>query len=197
MGFDYASISYWLRSRVWRSGCNFGGKTTKGAAMDPVSLGGRIHPVMGAIYSTRAIGAGSVFSQWNARFHWRIFNRQRECEMVLDSVSSGPPALPAPRRGRFRLNLSVVRSDIFMLGDFRAQFRYAAPPANIFRLVALCFWDGAADGHARIPRAGADRSGNLLYRCASAAAGPEPSPDKQLMRKAVRSLGITLASSAL
>jgi hypothetical protein len=99
MGFDYASISYWLRSRVWRSGCNFGGKTTKGAAMDPVSLGGRIHPVMGAIYSTRAIGAGSVFSQWNARFHWRIFNRQRECEMVLRLGVIRTPGVASPAPG--------------------------------------------------------------------------------------------------
>jgi hypothetical protein len=43
------------------------------------------------------------------------------------------------RRFFLWMNLSLVGADMILLGDFRAQFRYAALPANIFRSVALFF----------------------------------------------------------
>jgi hypothetical protein len=46
-------------------------------------------------------------------------------------------ASPAP--GPFSFVPFLVCADIIQLGDFMAPFRYAALPANIFRLVALSF----------------------------------------------------------
>ena len=59
--------------------------------------------------------------------------------MVVTLVSSGTPALPAPRRGHFRLNLSLVCADIVLLGEFHGpvSIRSAAsehiPPGGAVR----------------------------------------------------------------
>jgi hypothetical protein len=42
-----------------------------------------------------------VFSWWNTRFQWRIFNRQRECEMVLGLGVISNPGAASPAPGPF------------------------------------------------------------------------------------------------
>ena len=44
---------------------------------------------------------GLVFSWWNTRFQWRVFNRQRECEMVLGLGVTSKPRRCQPPPGLF------------------------------------------------------------------------------------------------